>query len=642
MPSRYAKHGLSILLQHRLVYYHISQSDDQTYFQVHLRHTYDIVRYGKITSIVKERLHKAAADLVAELQRDGYASSNDLLLEEIAHGTDSGQDGDNGQVNGHTLVNGTGSHGKSKYKDGPSENKRKRLATCKALFDARYVVEVTEHDLIPPADFHDMVAQQVKNAEFNGEVKGKKDTELYTLRVLKRKREMLDENTAFVHQLEEAARIEKESATNNNSRKRHRDNEGNGHDAANDQLDGISDSRPNKKRKAHGDDVEDGIEVIHEGGSDVSKSVLYHEPRTPTYRINNDKFHVSLRSQWLTKLAARHLGETVAQVYGILLSRMEKHIDRCHDEYTEALKAKKNNRTEEGDDVGYDDDDEDIAVTTWDVAEHLGPSADLLSTFSAEKNAKVKVEAAQENGETHHDGDDEDVVGHGAKTKSGAGSLREREERIMAIDRHLKLASEHFLHFCQPASGRGSRNWTVKFHDITRALVQFELESVITSRFGPLATRVVRMLHDKGKLDEKQLSSIGLIRQKELRLVLTQMQEAGFVDTQEIPRDTSRQPSRTIYLWFYDYDRCRTLVLEDTYKSMTRLLQRAKVEQERVQSVLDKAERTDVQGQEDKYLTDAEQQALAEWRKTQEQLLVQVARQDELVGLLRDYLPVKS
>jgi len=119
------------------------------------------------------------------------------------------------------------------------------------------------------------------------------------------------------------------------------------------------------------------------------------------------------------------------------------------------------------------------------------------------------------------------------------------------------------------------------------------------------------------------------------------MQEAGYVDTQEIPRDNSRQPSRTIYLWFYDQDRMRKLVLNDVYKAMSRLLQRIKVERERVHTVIEKAERLDVRGHEDKYLTKVEREALWAWRECEEKLLVQLSRQDDLVALLRDFLPLK-
>ena len=98
-----------------------------------------------------------------------------------------------------------------------------------------------------------------------------------------------------------------------------------------------------------------------------------------------------------------------------------------------------------------------------------------------------------------------------------------------------------------------------------------------------------------------------------------------------------------MYLWFYDQQRCRQLLLTDTYKAMARILQRIKVERAKVQTVIDKAERTDVVGHEEQYLSKMERQALRDWSQTEEKLLIQLGRQDNLVATLRDFIgPLNS
>lgn len=211
------------------------------------------------------------------------------------------------------------------------------------------------------------------------------------------------------------------------------------------------------------------------------------------------------------------------------------------------------------------------------------------------------------------------------------------QKRINNIETHMRLLSEDPRKFLT----RRDAKYSCDYQAVTRALIQFELDNIILARFGATAKRIICILYDKGKLDEKQLGTIGLIPQKALRAKLTAMQEAGYVDTQEVPRDNSRQPSRTIYLWFFDQDRVRKLVLNDLYKGMSRLLQRIKVEQEKVHTVIDKAERTDVKGNEEKYLTKPELDALRTWRECEEKLLIQLSRQDDLVALFRDFLPLK-
>lgn len=122
-----------------------------------------------------------------------------------------------------------------------------------------------------------------------------------------------------------------------------------------------------------------------------------------------------------------------------------------------------------------------------------------------------------------------------------------------------------------------------------------------------------------------------------MRAVLTAMNRAGFLELQEVPKGNDRQPSKTIFLWFFDVERCRRRVLDETYKTMTRVLQRIGVERERVKDTVDKSERVDVQGHEEEMMTEAEKKALEEWRAKEEQLLGELGKLDDLVAVLRDF-----
>lgn len=210
--------------------------------------------------------------------------------------------------------------------------------------------------------------------------------------------------------------------------------------------------------------------------------------------------------------------------------------------------------------------------------------------------------------------------------------------RMSDMKQHLHLLAEDphgFIRLVEKYDG--ANEWTVDFGALAGQLRQLELENTITARFGASATRMTRIFLDKGKLDEKQITNLGLIHQKQMRAVLTVMHEAGHLELQEIPRDNNRQPSRTMYLWYFEPERCRQLVLEETYKAMARCLQRVKVERVAIQALIDKAERTDVIGKEDQYLSLDERVALSRWREKEERILGEVGRLDDLVGVLRDY-----
>ena len=207
------------------------------------------------------------------------------------------------------------------------------------------------------------------------------------------------------------------------------------------------------------------------------------------------------------------------------------------------------------------------------------------------------------------------------------------------LRQHLFLLSNHpcrLLHHL-PATSSTLESWAVDFHSLSHQLLVSSILQTITARFGSLATRLIRILHQKGKLDEKSLAGFALINQKTMRALLTAMNRAGFLGLQEVPKGNDRQPSKVLFLWFFDVERCRQRMLDETYKAMTRVLQRIGVEREKVSSTIEKSERVDVQGREEEILSDEEKKALNEWRTKEERLLGEIGKLDDMVAVLRDF-----
>lgn len=205
------------------------------------------------------------------------------------------------------------------------------------------------------------------------------------------------------------------------------------------------------------------------------------------------------------------------------------------------------------------------------------------------------------------------------------------------VDQHLSLLQQPPYIFTTKRTISSIPNWTVEFRHLSRKLRHQEIESIIETRYGDVALRIIRVLQTKGKLDEKRLQEISLLPFKDLRQVLASMQTGNFIDLQEVPRDGTRQPSRTIFLWSYDPDRLSSSILEDVYKSMSRCLQRIKFEHFRLKDFLDKADREDIKGREELYLSEAELVTLEQWRAKEALLLGEVDRLDDIVAAFRDY-----
>jgi DNA-directed RNA polymerase III subunit RPC3 len=316
-------------------------------------------------------------------------------------------------------------------------------------------------------------------------------------------------------------------------------------------------------------------------------------------RVNPEKVNVAMRTEQLVRLAHRFIGETTSKVYRAFLQVLEEQTPRCYD----VLKA-----DPEADANSNNTLIIDSKASVLKIAEVIDPSVDL------------------------HDGLAEST--DGINGNSGDSLVN----RGHLVEKHMKILSEDPRQFASWASSRGISEWYVEFPRLSRYLIQNQIEETVQSRFERLGMRLLRLLHSKGKLDEKQVANGSMSLPKLIRPALSQMQAAGFLDLQEIPKDNSRHPSRTIFLWFYDQDRVRRLLLEDACKAMARILQRIEVEREELREVLDKAERTDIKGNEDKYLSKIERQKLRQWAQIEAKLSIQLERVDELVGILRDFL----
>lgn len=337
-------------------------------------------------------------------------------------------------------------------------------------------------------------------------------------------------------------------------------------------------------------------------------------------RVNYDKFDVSIRNRRLVELAEQHTTTVTSYIYDALLARIEWKTPTCR---------KKGQPVLEGEEVEQYSTPIPLHTVLSDLGEELDLGGAIAgvggSPLDATKNSLTNGVAEDADGLDDEEEDEQEEDG------SDVGS------RVWQLQQHLSLLAEEPYHFAFRIRESGMVNWAVEFRHLARRLRHLELERLIEARFGSVAVRVIRVLAAKGRLDEKRLQEISMMASKDLRQVLAQMEAAGFLDLQEVPRDAQRQPARTIYLWFYDPDRVCTMVLEDVYKTMSRCLQRLNIERRKLKFLLEKAERTDVKANRERYLSAAERKTLQEWHDKEALLLGELGRLDEMVAVLRDY-----
>lgn len=372
----------------------------------------------------------------------------------------------------------------------------------------------------------------------------------------------------------------------------------------------------------------------------------------------------------MVQIVGERIGLTTSRVYGELLRQVEKLSKCCNPTDSFYINS---------------DDDEDLGslpnVSTADIAAAEEKISDLSEDMASRagecrvdinhiiqpkkhRKKSVKDEEPDEastgeednltdedenddisDGEKHNDivkkegGNNNGNISRQAKPTTNGHSTSAKDTYLDLARQHLLLLADHPYQFVVyiPSQNISSERWAINFPALTYRLRLVELENIISARYSIGALRVVRILQEKGKLDEKALAGFSLLNQKTLRGILTAMHEGGHLELQEIPRDTQRQPSRTMFFWHFDIERCRQKVLEETYKTMARCMQRMKVERSSVQSIIDKAARSDVKGKEDKFLSAGERTALETWRIKEERMLGAIGRLDDLVGILRDF-----
>ncbi|MBE7180415.1 MAG: hypothetical protein INR71_04245 [Terriglobus roseus] len=558
------KHGLVILLQHHLAFHRTDERDGLTYYEANLDGAYALVRAGKSIDIVREKFGEGAAQVASNLLLLGHASVKDLV--------DSYQLKSNGDVDQNDQPNGTNG---LLAADAEIRSLEQLHTTLHKLKRASLVDAVTTKTFMSRADIDAEAASIARRSMPDQKApRGKKEKDRYD---------------RIVHSL----------------KRRWRDSDMDEQD---------EDEYGPKRRKTNGStNGVNGTHGHHYEGVRLRDDLVL--------KLNHEKINVLIRTQRLTDLAARFVGETSSRVYKALLEIMEEKQPRCFED-----------RLDPGDEDSDYDDNDDIIVTCADLLDRLPPDLDISLGIAADAPARPNDTNGTNDPEEHDE----------LSTTALTTRSTDDNHLILQIARHLDILAYSNYKFVHRVGTAGGGQYKVEFADLCAALVQLEIEDTVTPRFGNEAARLVRILDRKGKLDEKQLSSLSLIRPRDVKVLLLDLQQAGFLDLQEVPRDAARAPSRTMYLYFFDRDRARRKLLDDAYKVMARLLQRARVERARMRQLIEKAERSDVRGNEDKYLSAAERADLRRWRQKEEKLLIAVGRCDDVVAALRDFLPERE
>ncbi|KAI0131458.1 RNA polymerase III subunit RPC82-domain-containing protein [Daldinia grandis] len=620
LNQRQVRHGIAVLIQLNLIFHFTDQDSGITYYDANPHAAYNLVRTGKILDMVCEKYGSDANALVQEVLVQGHTKISNLIAafkerRTTQQNTVNGVSQNGYHVNGNGVSNGTGDIKIGDEDIDPEDQVYEGLAQ---LIAAGILEPLTLPMYQSPQDLRSTIEQDFLTNYYPTGIRGTKQTAEFDKYVRDKLREFHLKNTELKNNLE----FELENGAGS------------------------------KRRKLTNGTTSNALT------NERAKSILLENLDT-VLRVNYDKCVVELRNLKLERYAEDLIGDTTAKVYATLLDVLSKKISRC--------------QTDKSIEVEDENDDASTGprVTTQEIFEHLSPSIDVsggvgmlhedgaidirhaekIRRFPPQLKGSTLKEELQE-GEEIVESDDEDYDPSGEAAASfGLHGQNGSDEAKMQVDdsvpigtkrlhqmrQHLLILAESKEGFVRHCGSLDFGEWTVDFEPLMQHLKFLELDTLIENRFGRRGLRLTRILREKGKIDDKTLPSLALMKKPDVHVKMAEMEMAGFLDVQEVPRDNNRAAARTIFFWFFDLERTLQRTLDNTYKSMVRCLQRLNVERRKKASVLSVAERKDVQGMEEQKLRGDIYNEYVQFLDLEKKLLGQVGKLDDIVAVFRDF-----
>ncbi|KAK4691462.1 DNA-directed RNA polymerase III subunit RPC3, partial [Lecanoromycetidae sp. Uapishka_2] len=605
-------------------------------YEAHATGAYTLVRSGKYVKIAEDQLNRVAGTAIFNLLLFGHAKVGDLVeacqasFRKDSYGptTASNLPSTNAESNG---VN----HMQKDSEDEPVTLKTIHTTLCE-LLRLGFVSRVNESHFRSDAD-NRLEAQKVVPPPEYYKAKSKKENEAqWEASIQKKLEEWKFGTTAEKDSFESLAKGQKRL------------------------LDGSESSRARKRQRF---DLDQSSEALSLSGSDCKPKEIGegYLDNDLVLHVNHLKFAVIMRNNSLVKLAEQSICTSTSKVYARVLVELETGTRACRDEFHDA------------DTLDYDPETSSLPqASTGTLLATIQDSAELTSAISKvdssklgpikadqliQRRQKTEIHSEDEimiNGHDSSDEEDDDSDSRDSDTSISPDPDKVNGDATCSLDtlqkhpqdshretvrNHLLLLAKHPLGFLEQLheSANEPERWTVLYRPLVKAITHHAVLETITARFGLPAARLTRLLSEKGKIDEKNLQSLSLMNQKTMRSYLSILHEAGMIQLQEVPRDNSRNPQRTMFLWYFDIERCKMRLLQETYKTMARCLQRARVERDKVKGTIEKATRSDVEGKEEEFLAPQELQALRRWREIEEKIWGEIGRLDDFVAIIRDY-----
>ncbi|VEU22027.1 DEKNAAC103026 [Brettanomyces naardenensis] len=368
--------------------------------------------------------------------------------------------------------------------------------------------------------------------------------------------------------------------------------------------------------------------------------------------FNFERYLKRIRSAHLASEARHRVGEISSKVYSLILNRVElkSRSVRSEEARMQRLLANLGQTT-----VGYDpyndvecsrrlalkDQSTGLTIRVPDIyrelksngkkfgvteADLLGTIYDPADTFNKSgkrplesnddgkivKKIKVKIE--------NDDDDDEDD-----SFSLSVSSSNEVDPKLMTtLLQHMKLlATDGKIPFLVETS---PGVFYVPFTELIPALTKYTFKQYLRHILGPSCLRVYNCIEEQGLTDEKNLAKHILMKENDIRSVLSKMQKFRLIEVQEIPKTQDRSAMRASFAFRIRYKNGLDIFKNSIIFNMGEVLDSLDDIKMDNKILLDKVSRDDVRGREQELLLAGELQQLQKYYEYERQALAKFSR----------------
>ncbi|KAJ1799959.1 RNA polymerase III subunit C82 [Coemansia sp. RSA 2399] len=341
--------------------------------------------------------------------------------------------------------------------------------------------------------------------------------------------------------------------------------------------------------------------VVANGHAADGNRERHHETvdQTQCFRVYFDRLDVFLRNQQLVNYFADKYNSGAGAIVKAMLRITEPRTKTCRDRRSDTLSA----------------------AQIVNQLPHDAPLADSIDTGS-----DMFLQDLASNGTDRM---------RGGASNGSAMSPAKRTELAFAL---LDVVRADASGIVSKVDERGGGQFQINFDRAAVALRDTWLDTLVHERFGSLHARIIRVLRENHKLDEKSIAAAAMMPIAACRERLHDLALAGFIDSFEIARTVDRNPSRMFYLWYVNPQKQVRAAMRYVFKSMANIFDRLDKELAARAPLVAKTRRADVIA-DSTLLTESENRELVALSETRRKLEVANVRLDGMLLIIHDINP---